>query len=159
MLPEELFAMKHFSRVCLMVTMLVAMMSGFAAADSPGKHPAYLHALNDLRNARTFLYYPPNARLDADEQRAIDEIDAAIHLVTEAAIDDGKPMNYRPPSDVSFDRRDRLHRVQEWLDQAKLDVKQHESNGWSREYKDHALHHIDQARKAVKKAIERARNE
>jgi len=150
--------MKNFSRIFLMVA-LVAMMSGFALADSPGKHPAYLHALTDLKNARAFLYYQPNTRLDADEQKAIDEIDAAIHMVTEAAIDDGKPMSYRPPSDVGWERRDRLHRVQELLDQAKLDVKKHESNGWSREYKDHALQHIDLARKSVKKAIERARNE
>jgi hypothetical protein len=142
----------------LMMTM-VAMMSGLALADSPGRHPAYLHALTDLKNARAFLYYQTNARVDADEQRAIDEIDAAIHMVTEAAIDDGKPMSYRPPSDVRMERRDRLHRVQEWLDQAKVDVKKHESNGWSREYKDHALQHIELARKAVKKAIERARDE
>jgi hypothetical protein len=151
--------MKSFAYFCFMIAAAVAMTSSFAMADTPGKHPAYIHALADLRSARAFLYYKPVNRIGAEEQRAIDEIDAAIHAITEAAIDDGKPMNDRFPSDVSQSRTDRLHRAQELLEQARADVKEHESNGWSKAYKDRAVHHIDQARKALKKAIDREMNE
>lgn len=151
--------MNRYAIQVLMAVATVMLMSSMAAADSPGKHPAYLHALTDLRNARAFLYYKPIARMDADEQKAIDEIDAAIHEVTEAAIDDGKPMNDRPSTDTFGERTDRLHHAMELLDKAKKDVDEHESNGWSRDIRHQALHHIDEARKAVHHAIDREQHE
>jgi hypothetical protein len=151
--------MKSYATKILMAVLAVMTMSVMAAADSPGRHPAYMHALTDLRNARAFLYYKPNVRMDADEQRAMDEIDAAIHEVTEAAIDDGKPMDDRPSSDTYGDRTDRLHHAMELLEKARTDVNEHESNGWSRDIRHQALHHIDQARKAVRHAIDREQHE
>src|ERR1700753_2160265 len=53
-----------------------------------GNHPAYLHALSDLRMARAFLERPANVVVKWDEKRAITEIDAAIREIKEAAIDD-----------------------------------------------------------------------
>ena len=49
-----------------------------SAQQVPGPHPAYLHALSDLRLARAYLdqiAWPPVQR---DEEHAIREIDAAI---------------------------------------------------------------------------------
>src|SRR5512140_867828 len=59
----------------------------------PAKHPAYLHALTDLRTARAFLERPANIVVKWDEKRAIKEIDDAIHQIKEAAIDDGKDIS------------------------------------------------------------------
>src|SRR5262252_9476269 len=39
------------------------------------KHPAYLHALTDLRHARAFLAKPAGAQVKWDENRAIRELD------------------------------------------------------------------------------------
>jgi hypothetical protein len=61
-----------------------------APAQVPGPHPAYLHALSDLRLARAYLdqiAWPPVQR---DEEHAIREIDAAIGEIKQASIDDGK---------------------------------------------------------------------
>ena len=149
--------MKNAARF-VFLALSVAVFSSFAVADTPGAHPAYLHALSDLRNARAFLYYSP-ARFNSDQQRAIDEIDAAIHAVTEAAIDDGKPMNYRPPADGGWSRTDRLTHAIQLLDMAKDDVDKRESNGWSRQLKSSALHHIKEARKCVRSEMKHEQQE
>jgi hypothetical protein len=136
------------------------MLSVFAAADTPGAHPAYLHALTDLRHARAHLNVnTPNARVDADETLAIGEIDAAIREIQDAAIDDGKNLNDHPPVDEHWTRSDRLRRAMELLDGAHHDIDQHESDGYARGLKKRALHHIDEARRALHHAIEVERHE
>jgi hypothetical protein len=97
--------------------------------------------------------------VDADEQRAIEEIDAAIREVKEAAINDGKNLNNHPPVDSRMDRPGRLHRAMELLDRAHNDIDQHESDGFARGLKKRALHHIDEARRAVHHAIEARHHE
>jgi hypothetical protein len=137
-----------------MVMFALLLTSAFAAADSPGKHPAYLHALTDLRYARAHLSQPSgHYRITADEERAVAEIDAAIHEVNEAAISDGKPMSDHPPVDTTWTHTDRLNRAMQLLDSARSDIDQHESDGYARGLKHRALKHIDLARKAVRDAI------
>src|SRR5262249_12547508 len=63
-------------------------------------HPAYLHALTDLRMARFLLERPARPDVKWDENRAIREIDAAIKEIKEASIDDGKNINEHPPADA-----------------------------------------------------------
>src|ERR1700684_669533 len=53
---------------------------------APQQHPAYLHALTDLRSARGYLRRPARAVVKWDENRAIREIDAAINEIKRAAI-------------------------------------------------------------------------
>ncbi len=147
--------MMKSAKLFLMAACAVLLLTTFAAADLPGAHPAYLHALTDLRHARAHLErMTPNARVDASEQRAIDEIDAAIREVNEAAIDDGKPLNDHPPVDARMDRQGRLRRAMELLDEAHMDIDQHESDGYARGLKHRALHHIDEARKAIHQAMD-----
>jgi hypothetical protein len=152
--------MKSYAKLIMMATFAVLLLTTFAAADTPGAHPAYLHALTDLRHARAHLSVEtPNARVDADEARAIDEIDAAMREVREAAIDDGKPMSDHPPVDARWGRPERLRRAMELLNQAHDDIDRHESDDWARGLKHRALHHIDEARKAVHHAIDDRRYE
>jgi hypothetical protein len=60
-------------------------------AQVPGPHPAYLHALSDLRAARHYLAdgwaWGP---VRHEDDLAIREIDAAINEIKHASIDDGK---------------------------------------------------------------------
>src|SRR5471032_299417 len=74
------------------------MLVSFAAqADLPGKHPAYLHALSDLRAARWMLEHRPgDPAVSAQEDVAISEIDGAIAEIKRAAIDDGKDIHDHP---------------------------------------------------------------
>ena len=143
------------AKMFLMAACAVLLLSAFAAADTPGAHPAYLHALTDLRHARAHLSMEtPNVRVDVDEQRAIAEIDAAIGEIKEAAIDDGKSLNDHPPVDAGMDRPGRLRRALELLDSAHHDIDEREQDVFAKGLKHRALHHIDEARKAVHHAID-----
>src|SRR5215471_14342209 len=93
---------------------LLALVSFGANADLPGKHPAYLHALSDLRAARWMLEHRPgDAAVSGQEDVAITEIDAAIGEIRHASIDDGKDIHDHPRVDVAPDRPGRLHKALE----------------------------------------------
>ena len=65
--------------------------SPMEAQQVPGPHPAYLHALSDLRAARHYLNDGwAWAPVRHDDDMAIREIDAAISEIKQAAINDGK---------------------------------------------------------------------
>jgi len=119
-----------------------------ARADTPGRHPMYLHALTDLRQARAHLERPRNfvpPGENWDEQIAVREIDAAIDEIKRAAIWDGKPLSDHPPVDAQLDWRGRMHQSIELLHQAERDISQAEDNGAVRGLKQRAQMHIGQA--------------
>ncbi len=125
-----------------------------AHADMPGKHPAYLHALTDLRHARAHIEKRGgDAEMKWDEQTAIREIDAAIGEIKKASIDDGKNLNDHPPVDVKADRAGRLHRALELLRKAHKDVSEKEDNNFAEGLKDRALHHLNEAINFVEQGI------
>src|SRR5271170_3488296 len=94
----------------------------------PGSHPAYLHALTDLRDARAHLERPDGGELRDQEKKAIHEIDDAINEIKKASIDDGKDLNDHPPVDAHMDWTGRLHRALELVNKAHNDVAQEEDN-------------------------------
>jgi len=125
----------------------------------PAKHPAYLHALTDLRTARAFLERPANVVVKWDEKRAIKEIDDAIHQIKEAAIDDGKDISEHEPVDRPT-WGGRLQRSLELLGKARADISEEEDNPSSKVHglRVYALEHIANAEKFVKEGMEDARS-
>jgi hypothetical protein len=125
-----------------------------ASADLPGKHPAYLHALSDLRAARWMLEHRPgDAAVSGNEDVAISEIDAAIGEIKRAAIDDGKNVNDHPNVDVPADRPGHLHKALELLRKVHSDVAREEDDPVTRGLRDRAVGHIDGAIHATERAI------
>ena len=125
-----------------------------ANADLPGKHPFYLHALTDLRTARWMLEHRPgDAAVSANEDAAINEIDAAIREIKHAAIDDGKNVNDHPNVDVAADRPGRLHKALELLRKVHSDVAREEDDPVTRGLRDRAVGHIDGAIHATERAV------
>ena len=125
-----------------------------ARADEPGRHPYYLHALTDLRDARAQLdRLTPSDRLNDQEERAIAEIDAAIREIKHAAIDDGKDIGDHMPVDAHIKRTDRYHRALELLDKARHDIKHEEDNPESRGLQHRALEHIEQAHDTIEHIV------
>lgn len=124
----------------------------------PAKHPAYLHALADLRSARAFLERPANVVVKWDEKRAIREVDAAIHEIKEAAIDDGKDIGQHEPVDRPT-WGGRLERAQELLAKARADIAEEEDSPSSTVHalRGHALEHIANAERFVRDGMEDAR--
>jgi hypothetical protein len=137
-------------RHCAVFVFLLTVCTALTWADEPGKHPAYLHALTDLRHARAHLdRLTPSDRIDSEEQHAIDEIDKAIGEIKRASIDDGKDLNDHPPVDARMGRQGRYHRAVELLDKAHNDIAREEDDSFSRGLRNRALHHIDEAHRIV----------
>ena len=115
-------------------------------ADQPGKHPAFLHALSDLRAARGNLQRRGGDAQDKwDESKAIGAIDAAIGKIKAASIDDGKNLNDHPAVDPSKPRPGLMHDALSLLQAAHRDVDQEEDNAFAQGLKHRALEDIDAA--------------
>jgi hypothetical protein len=147
------------ARHCTLLVFVVAVCAVLSFAGEPGRHPAYLHALTDLRHARAHLEnLAATHHMDKEEEHAINEIDKAIDEIKRAAIDDGKNLNDHPPVDAGMDRTGRFRRAQELLDKAHNDIAREEDESSVRGLRDRALHHIDEAHHIVDKLIEQAAN-
>ena len=145
-----------FATPLLTVLALAASLTALSAcaADLPGKHPAYLHALTDLRAARWNLEHRPgDAAVSAQEDVAIVETDRAIHEAKVAAIEDGKNIEDHPPEDAHLDRPGRLHHALDLLRKAKDDVAREEDNPETRNLRNRIVEHVDLALEATRRAI------
>ena len=121
----------------------------------PTQHPAYLHALSDLRAARWEIAHRPadNYAMDDNERFAIDEIGAAIAEIKHAAIDDGKDINEHPPAEMSRNHEGRLHQALDLLRQVRSDVAREEDDSHTQGLQYRSLQYVDGAIRAVEHAL------
>jgi hypothetical protein len=160
--PERRYEIVHIKKILfpLSLALLVSLMISPKTASAqqvPGPHPAYLHALSDLRLARAYLdkiAWPPVQR---DEEHAIREIDAAIGEIKMASIDDGKNIEDHPPIDANMRPDGRFRKALQLLDKAHNDTARAEDVPQARGMRDRAVRHIDQAHGTVDDAIRRVR--
>lgn len=142
----------HLRRLALGVALAASLPLLAAAQPLPGKHPAYLHALSDLRAARWLLYHQPgDAQVSSQEDVGITEIDAAIAEIKRASIDDGKDLKDHPAVDVQ-EHGSRLLRAIELLKKSRSDVAREEDNPEVRGLRQRSLEHIDRALHAAERA-------
>ena len=126
-------------------------------ADVPGPHPAYLHALSDLRAARHYLSDGwAWAPVKHDDDAAIREIDAAISEIKKASIDDGKGLNDPFRVDVHLSPHDRFRKANELLWSAHNDLSKAEDVPQARGLRDRAIGHVDHAHQIVDNAQQTA---
>lgn len=143
----------------LMKVQLMALAAGMTAVAAPmtmqaqqvpGPHPAYLHALSDLRAARHYLNDGwAWAPVKHDDDAAIHAIDAAINEIKHAAIDDGKGLNDPFPIDTGLSPHDRFRKAEELLASAHKDLLHAEDVPEARGLRDRATAHVDEARQIV----------
>ncbi|MGD0963210.1 MAG: hypothetical protein ABSA57_04815 [Candidatus Acidiferrales bacterium] len=148
--------MKTIYKVMLSVTVLMLLVTAYSSARPAPRpdHPAYLHALADLREARAHLERPDGGALRDQEEKAVHEIDQAIHEIKKASIDDGKDLNDHPAVDARLDWRGRLHKAQELVNKAHNDVAREEDNAFAQGLQQRALEHIDKAHHHIDEAIQ-----
>jgi len=123
------------------------------AAPVRAEHPHYLHALSDLRFARWLLNRPEEYNVVREQHHAIEEIDRALGEIRRASIDDGQSPDAHPPTDAQLDQRGRLHRARELIDAAHRDLSFEEDNYAALGWRNAALGHVDEAHRAVDRAI------
>jgi hypothetical protein len=137
--------MKNLIRVVVVSGLLGGGILSADAQQLPGAHPAYLHALTDLRAARWFLdHQAGDGRVYAEEDVGVHEIDAAIGEIKRASIDDGKNLSDHPTVDAG-EHGSRLAKAIETLRKAHADVDQEEDNPQLHGLKHRILEHIDRA--------------
>lgn len=134
--------------------LLCVSVSSFAKPSPAPDHPAYLHALSDLRDARAHLQRPDGGGLRDQEKKAVHEIDEAINEIKKASIDDGKNLDDHAPIDVNLDWWGRLHKALDLVNKAHNDVAREEDNGFAQGLQQRALDHIDKAHRHIEEAIQ-----
>ena len=141
--------------VLSIVAAFAMLFSTGARADAPGKHPAYLNALTDLRDARRHLEHHERGKGEVkwDEKKAIKFIDAAIGDIKAAAFDDGKDLEAREPVDAKLEWGGRLHRALELVKKAHADINEEEDNYGAKGLKRKALKNIDAAANFIEQGI------
>jgi hypothetical protein len=146
--------MKFIAKLIMPAVFFAFLLSlGAGSAAAQGSHPAYLHALSDLRAARAHLDHHDGGELRHEEKEAIHQIDAAIGEIKKASIDDGKDLNDHPPVDAHMDYPGRLHRAKELLEKAHQDISREEDNRFAQGLQQRAIEHIDKATHEVDEAI------
>lgn len=121
-----------------------------SAQQVPGPHPAYLHALSDLRAARHYLNDGwAWEQVRRDDNAAVREIDAAIDEIKHASIDDGKGLNDPFPIDRHLSPHDRFRKANELLAAAHRDLDHAEDVPEARGLRNRAIGHIDAAHNIV----------
>jgi hypothetical protein len=121
-------------------------------ADTPGRHPAYLHARSDLRRAQMLMRVREEPNVTRRLVEADHETEAAIGEVDRAAVIDRKDLEDHPHVDAFPDRRRRFGRIVELLRSARRDLGSEEDNGRARGWRDAAYRHIDEALEHMHKA-------
>ena len=148
--------MKSLSKLLFALFAVLLFVPAYASAKAAPQreHPAYLHALSDLRDARAHLDRHDGGELREQEKKAIHEINDAIAEIKKAAIDDGKDINDHAPVDARLDWNGRLRRAVELLNRAHNDIAREEDNAFAQGLQQRALEHIDKAHRHVEEAIE-----
>jgi hypothetical protein len=121
-------------------------------ADTPGRHPFYLHARTDLRAAQWISRGAGDPDVNRRLHEADQEIEAAIHEIDRAAVIDHKDLNDHPRIDERLDRNGRFRKMMELLQKSRSDIGREEDNPNAVGWRDLAYRHIDKAMEFVHRA-------
>jgi hypothetical protein len=127
--------------------------STVAMADTPGKHPAYLHARSDLAKARQLLNLPDEGNVSAQLRNAVNEVNQAIGEIDRAAVLDKKDVDDRPPVDANLKCLGKFHEIFRLLRSAQKDIDREEDNPAAKVWRNRANGEINEAIQFVKKAV------
>ena len=123
-------------------------------ADTPGKHPAYLHARSDLAKARQLLNQgEEEGNVENQFRGAVNEVNQAIGEIDRAAVLDRKDVDDHPPIDTNLKCLGKFREIFRLLREAQKDIDREEDNPAARAWRNRANGEINEAVKFVKKGI------
>ena len=134
---------KYMWVIVLAAVALLATARGLA--DTPGRHPRYMHARSDLRAAQWFLHVREEPNVTRNLRTAYQEVERAIHEIDRAAVIDRKDLEDHPHVDTSLDRHGRFRKIVALLRSARADIAREEDNPAASRWRDAAYRHIDAA--------------
>jgi hypothetical protein len=129
--------------------LIVAAPNGYA--DTPGRHPFYMHARTDLRRAEQLMDVREERNVMRDLSAASREVDAAIRELDAAALWDRKDVDNNPPVDTHPNGPGRFQAIAHYLVAARRNIERDEDNSAARAWRDRALNHINQAIESVRR--------
>ena len=145
--------MRFFKSLASVALGLAAFLLLALAMPAQAQHPAYLHALSNLRQARALLQTDTRPGFREEKNRAMDEIDRAIQEVRRAVREEGRESRWTPPPATQGDPDRPLRSAMTLLDEAHGDVARGVDTSDYRGLQDRALRHIDEARRSLGHAL------
>ena len=136
----------------LLGALALAFLPSQSQADTPGRHPAYLHARSDLRAAQWISRGTQDPDVTRRLHQADQEIEGAIHEIDRAAVIDHKDIDDHPHIDEHLDRAGRFRKMMELLQKSRSDIAREEDNPSAVGWRDLAYRHIDKAMEFVHRA-------
>jgi len=128
------------------------LVSVVASAETPGRHPRYIHARSDLRTAQWLLRVHDEPNVMRHVHHADELIDAAVGEIDRAAVIDHKDVYDHPSIDRGLDRPGRIHKALELLRAARADIGGEEDNPRATGWRNAAYQNIDGAIEQLKRA-------
>lgn len=124
----------------------VSLGHSIALADTPGHHPAYLHARSDLRKAELLLQTPDEFNVTQEARIAAQKVHNAIQDIDVAGVLDGKNLDNDPQIDTSLNHHDKFEAIYKLLRSADKDLSGKEDNHFVLSWRNRAEAEINQAK-------------
>ena len=132
----------------LLVCLLLA-----PARQAQAQTPMYLHAISDLRSARTYLQSDHFRGESKARDLAIEEINHALDEIKRAAVDDGKNPSETPPPQSGGDPTMPVHAAVRLLREARDDIERGHDRPENQGLRERSLEHIDRALDALRRFL------
>ncbi|MGO9317229.1 MAG: hypothetical protein ACLPXT_14355 [Terracidiphilus sp.] len=137
--------MRKFKSFILAACALLTFLCLLPATPANAQHPAYLHALSDLRTARGYLNMPARPETRGACKHAIKEVGRAIDDIAKAVSDYGRDPNVTPPPQGTGNANWPIHSAIRLLKEARADVEHGRDLPENHGLREHSLEHIDKA--------------
>ena len=126
-----------------------------SSAQDHANHSGYMHALTHLRLMRAYLNrWDDGKKVDPDSENAIRQIEAAMHEIVGAGIDDHKGINDHEAVNYKAPLAERIHKALDLGHQAKEDVGSEGEWGHAPGLKQRILERIDNADHLVENVLQ-----
>ena len=137
--------MRNFKSVILAAFALLTFLCLLTATPVRAQHPAYLHALSDLRTARGYLNMPARPATRDACKHAVKEISRAIDDIAKAVSDYGRDPNVTPPPQGAGSANTPIHSAIRLMKEARADIEHGRDLPENHGLREHSIEHIDKA--------------
>jgi hypothetical protein len=144
--------MRRFKSLAAAVIALSAFLLFALGTPAQAQRPHYLHALSNLREARSLLQSDNRPGFIGERDRAIEEIERAIHEVSAAVRDEGRNPHFTPPP-AGGDPNRPMRSALNLLDDARGDIASGTDETGHVGLQMRALRHVDEAREILRHAL------